>query len=115
MPPRPPLARSAHSLRGLLSHRHGLRAVDLLEIMNDLQNRWLGTVEVQACIRLERVAPWRAEKNDDEIIGRMLPRAHQILVTAANKVDRRVEVRDILGRQVKDGRLDLKTDAPCTG
>jgi hypothetical protein len=49
--------------------KHGLRAVDLLKIMNNLQNRWLGTVEAQASVRLKRVAPWRTEENDDEIIG----------------------------------------------
>jgi hypothetical protein len=91
--------------------KNGLRAVDLLEIVNNLQNRWLGTVEVQARVWLKRVAPWRAEENDDEMIGRMPPRAHEVLVTAADEFDRRVEVRDIPGRQVEDGGLNLKTDA----
>jgi tripartite-type tricarboxylate transporter receptor subunit TctC len=51
--------------------KYGLGAVDLLEIINNLQNRRLGTVEVQAGARLKRVAPWRAEENDDEMIGRV--------------------------------------------
>ena len=53
--------------------KHGLRAVDLLEIMNNLQNRWLGTVEVQAGVRSKRVAPWRAEENDNQMIGGVPP------------------------------------------
>src|SRR6516165_10030628 len=90
---------------------HGLRPMDLLEIMNNLQNRRLGTVQVQACVGLKRIAPWRAEENDNEMIARMLPRAHEVLTTAADEFDRRVKVRDIAARQVEDGGLDLKTDA----
>jgi hypothetical protein len=95
--------------------KYGLRAVDLLEITNNFQNRWLGTVEVQPRARLKRVAPWRAEENDDEMIGRVSPRAHEVLVTAADKFDGRGKVRDIPGRQVEDGGIDLKTDALCAG
>ena len=79
-----------------LSHiEHGLRAVDLLEIVNDFQNRWLGKIKVQARVRLKRVAPRRGDENDDEMIGGVRPRSREVLVTAVNEFDRRVEVRDL--------------------
>jgi len=81
--------------------------------MNNLQNRWLGTVEVQAGVRSKRVAPWRAEENDNQMIGGVPPRAHEFLVTAGHEFDRCAEVRDIPGGQVEHGGLDLKTDALC--
>jgi hypothetical protein len=77
---------------------HGLRPIDLLEIMNNLQNRRLGTVEVQACVWQKRIAPWRAEENDNEMIGRVPPRAHEVLITAVDELDRRAEVRDVAAR-----------------
>jgi len=93
----------------------GLRAVDLLEIVNDFQNRWLGTIKVQARIRLKRVSPWRGDENDDEMIGRVRSRSHKVLITAVDEFDRPVEVRDIPSRQVEDGGLDLKTYTLGTG
>ena len=93
--------------------KHGLRAVDLLEIMNNLQDRWLGPVEVQAGVRSKRVAPWRAEENDNQMIGGVPPRAHKVLVTAGHEFDRCAKVRDSPGGQVEYGGLDLKTDALC--
>jgi hypothetical protein len=39
-----------------------LRAVDLLEIMNNFQDRWFGAVEVQARVRPERVSPMEARE-----------------------------------------------------
>jgi hypothetical protein len=90
-----------------------LRAVDLLEIMNDFQNRWLGSVEVQARVRPERVSPWRREKNDDEMIARVPPQSHEVLVTAVDEFDWRAKVRDIPSRQIEDGGLDLKTNTLC--
>ena len=93
----------------------GLRAVDLLEIVNDFQNRWLGTIKVQARVRLKRVSPWRGDENDDEMIGRVRSRSHEVLITAVDEFNRPVEVRDIPSRQVEDGGLDLKTYTLGTG
>ena len=75
----------------------------------------MGTIQVQARVRLKCVTPWRGEENDDEMIGRVPPRAHEVLVTTADEFDRRVEVREVPGRQVEDGGVNLKTDAFCAG
>ncbi len=45
------------------------------------------------------------------MIGRVPPRAHEVLVTTVDEFDGRGEVHDIPGRQIEDGGLDLKTDA----
>src|SRR5262245_10444480 len=80
--------------------------------MNDFQNRRLGAVEVQPRVRFERVAPRRRQEDDNEMIGGVPPRSNEILVAAVNELDRRVEMRDVPGGQIKDGGLDLETDAP---
>jgi hypothetical protein len=103
---------SVHSLREHPLHKGRLRAVDLLEIINDFQDWWFGAVEMQACVRPERVSPWRREKNDDEMIAGVLSRSHEVLVTAVDEFDRRLEAGNILGCQIEDGGLDLETDAP---
>ena len=41
-----------------------LRPIDLLEILNDFQNGWLGSVEVQAGRRLQGVSPRRPEEDN---------------------------------------------------
>jgi hypothetical protein len=93
----------------------GLRAVDLLEIMNNFQDGRFGSIQVQTCVGLKRVTPWRAEENDDEMIGWVPLRGHEVLVTTADEFDRRIEMRDIPGRQIEDRRLNLKTDPLCAG
>ena len=45
------------------------------------------------------------------MIRRVLADANQIFVATLNKLDRHLEVLDVVCRQVKDGRLDLKTEA----
>src|SRR5262249_54201698 len=80
--------------------------------MNNLQDRWLGPVEVQAGVRSKRVAPWRAEENDNQMIGGGPPRAHEVLVTAGHEFDRCAEVRDIPGGQVEHGGAGLQNHAP---
>ena len=92
--------------------KDGLRAVDLLEIIYDFQDRWLGAVEVQARVRPERVSPRRREKDDDKMIARVPPRSHKLLITALCEFDRRLKLHNIPGRQIEDGGLDLKTDTP---
>jgi hypothetical protein len=88
-----------------------LRAVDLLEISNDFQDGRFGSVEVQAGDRMEGISPRRGQEDNDTMLRRMFVGAYQILVTTLNKLDRSLEVRDVARRQVKDGRLDLETDA----
>ena len=83
--------------------------------MNNFQNGWLGTIQVQPRVRLKRITPWRAEKYDDEMIGGMFPQAHKVFVTAVDEFDWRVEVSNISRGQFEDRRLDLKTDAPRAG
>ena len=83
--------------------------------MNNFQNGGVGTIQVQAGVRLKRVTPWRAEENDDEMIGWVLPRAHEVLVTTADEFDWCFEVRDIPACEVEDCRLNFKTDAACAG
>src|SRR4029453_16101079 len=100
-----------------MNFRHiedGLRAVDLLEIINNFQNRWLGSAEVQPGMRLEGIAPRGSEKDDDKIIGGGAAPIQVVLVTAVDKLDLRVEVTDIPSRQIEDGGFDFKTDAPRT-
>src|SRR6476659_7653468 len=112
MPPQLLLVPSAHHFVNLRHIKDGLRAIDLLEVMNDFQDRWLGTVEVQARVRPECVSPWKREKNDDEMIAEVPLRSHEVLVIAVDEFDRCVKVLDIPSRQIEDGGLDLKTDTP---
>ena len=44
----------------------------------------------------------------------MPQRSHEVLVTAVDEFDRRVNVRDIPRRQIEDGRVDLKIDTAST-
>ena len=72
------------------------------------------TVRISTAESQSTVSPWRREKNDNEMIARVPPRFHEVLVTAVDEFDRRVNVRDIPRRQIEDGRLDLKTDTSST-
>jgi hypothetical protein len=42
--------------------KHGLGAVDLLEVPHDLQNRRLGPIEVQAGVGLKCITPRRSKE-----------------------------------------------------
>ena len=53
-----------------------LRPIDLLEILNDFQNGWLGSVEVQAGRRLQGVSPRRPEEDNDKMVCGMFFRSH---------------------------------------
>src|SRR5262249_38668922 len=55
--------------------------------------------------------PWRAEENDNQMIGGVPPRAHESLVTAGHEFDRCAEVGDIPGGQVEHGGLHLQNHA----
>ena len=70
---------------------------------------------MQACIRLKRVAPRWAEEYNGEMISRMPPYTHEVLVTAADEFNRRVEVCDVPACQVENTRIDFKTNTFCAG
>ena len=46
--------------------KHGLGAVDLLEVPHDLQNRRLGPIEVQAGVGLKCITPRRSKEEGTE-------------------------------------------------
>jgi hypothetical protein len=48
-----------------------LRAIDLLEISNDFQDRRFGSVEVQAGHRMEGISPRRGQEDNDTMLRRV--------------------------------------------
>ena len=87
-----------------------LRSVHLLEIMNDLENRRLRAVKMQARIGTKCVTPRRAEESHNQMIGRVSVGGDQILIAPADELNRCVEVSDIPGGQIKNCGFDLKAD-----
>src|SRR5215475_2274435 len=90
--------------------KNRLRSVYILEIVNDLEYGRLCAIEMQPRVRTKSVTPRWAKKNYNKIIRRMSVRGHQILIATADEINRRVEVSDILNRQIINDRFDLKTN-----